>query len=791
MKANQEIIKKNILEVANQQIAENYPKLMPFIIRYNLNTIDEKNNSAIGSFSVLIKQQLLTIPIIYREGNVDATSYIGDDTNGNYYALTKLLYIKFINEAVNDLGKVVSNKSSDKEPPIDKGIIGSLFATPMTFSPKVAALNEFSTEAPTTLDKIASSLKMAPIKAQKGLPKADMIMDMAFKSPEFADSIIKKASENSELSKIIKATLDIAELKKYSNLTKIASYKKAPTVYFTMDQIRDLPKEKKQKAFQKIATEGFYIDNALDEKIVTNDLQKIAQTISNTIYSNLTEITNSGVWTAFTTDMNPINIIAARPLLARVKKPILFTKDLATIEGDSSINLLGIPFTNFDKKSFDIIFSNTKNAIQAHKDNKSYNLFIVIPNTEIVFTRADLIKTSEGYVNPVNGTLGATSFKRILITNNVSRIVNMQGTLYVPMDLAIFVPTARETSDVNNYLNTLNVQDLINKKLPIIKIASTSPDTFLLNKKVYSKRGVIIKLAQAGYKADSIKEIIKTAASSPATEQLLLGLNQQMAHLTQIAQQQTLAMSQISQILASLKKDFEDVKKLNQVTVAQQAQAQQQAQGQQAQLLQAISQMATEVGANPQELIAHAQSQGVSLEDLYSQLSNFIQQAQAQQQEAQPQQPQAQQAQAQQQEAQPQQPQAQQAQGQQQEAQAQQPQAQQAQAQGPATDTNGFMLDNISPQVLAVLEDLANKQVTQSAILSYLTDIDNPKSVVKQYSEKIQQGITGLVRILLIIELNYNDLVKNINVSKVSSFLNRGKSLAKRLTDFYINLENL
>ena len=109
----------------------------------------------------------------------------------------------------------------------------------------------------------------------------------------------------------------------------------------------------------------------------------------------------------------------------------------------------------------------------------------------------------------------------------------------------------------------------------------------------------------------------------------------------------------------------------------------------------------------------------------------------------------------------------------------------------PPTDDNGFFLNNISPEVLKILEEFANKQVAESAILSYLTDIENPKSVIKQYSEQIKAGINALVRILLMIETNYPQLIKTVSETTVSSFLNRGKSLARRLTDFYINLENL
>ena len=878
MKPDEKVVKKNILEVAYEQISNTYPKLMPFIVKYGVHSIDQENKSASGSFFLVIKDELVVIPILYRDGNVDAISYIGNDQTGDYYALTNLLYLKLVNEAVNNLGKVVSNNQAQ---PIDRGVIGALFATPTTFSPKVAS-EQLQQEADVTLSKIASELGMEPVRIKTGLGQSDLIMDMAFQDQDFAQDLLKKASENTALGKVLREVVDVDEVSKYTSLSKLASHNVKytnPTVYFSMDQIKNINSSKKPEALQKIATQGFYVDNAKEEKIADFSYEKTAEAINDTIYSNLTEITNTGAYSCFDTNMELQNVVCAKGLRPwMLDRKTCYTADLVEIENSnrSSTALLGVPFTATNKQNLSIIFNKritTLDNIHSATGVKNlYTLFITLPGGELyeaTIDENDLTRVNDGYTISIDGKVGAMDFYYIKVTDKVNRILNNQGVLTIPFTSLLVVRKERgvRPKSVTGYLNSSNILDLTAQKLPIIKVANVGPDKFLLNGINYSKEGLVIKLAQEGYTETSIHSIVKTAASNPSSEQLLMGLSQQIAQLTQTAQQQSLTMSQIAQLLASLKKDTVAAKRIAQVQAkaqvqqtrlqkaqvqaqAQQAQAQQaqgqqvqaqaqqaqaqQAQGQQdpnaqaqqaqaqqaqaqqaqaqqdpnaqaqqdpsqgqdeqAQLIQAIQEMAKQMGVDGNKLIQQAQQQGVSLQDLFTQLQNYMQQgqqAQAQGQQAQGQQdPNAQAQQAQTQGQQDPNAQAQQAQ-----AQPGQPQPGQPGQQGgsdlPPSDPNGFVLPNIDPNVLNTLQNIANKQVTESTILSYLTDIYNPKGIVKQYSDSVKSGITGLVKILLIIEINYKTLSKQVSESTLSSFLNRGKSLAKRLTDFYINLENL
>ena len=86
---DKKVMKNKILEVAYQQLTSEFPSFAQFVVKYSLDEIDNDGKSAIGSFRLIIGKDVFTIPIIYRDGNVDSTSYIGNDKSDRYYSLTK------------------------------------------------------------------------------------------------------------------------------------------------------------------------------------------------------------------------------------------------------------------------------------------------------------------------------------------------------------------------------------------------------------------------------------------------------------------------------------------------------------------------------------------------------------------------------------------------------------------------------------------------------------------------------------------------------------------------------
>ena len=86
---------------------------------------------------------------------------------------------------------------------------------------------------------------------------------------------------------------------------------------------------------------------------------------------------------------------------------------------------------------------------------------------------------------------------------------------------------------------------------------------------------------------------------------------------------------------------------------------------------------------------------------------------------------------------------------------------------------------------------MANKRVLESSIISYLSTLNTPKSTIKTYVDKIKDGVNGMVRVLMIIDSNYYKMLDNVSEGALSSFLNKGKALSKKMTDFVVNIESL
>ena len=823
---NKKVFEKNILEVAYQQLAEQYPKFLPLLIRYAITEVNEEEGTALGNFTLLINDSIVHIPIIYRDGNVDATSYIGNDDEGIYYALTKSIYNKICSSVVNDLGMVIDkNKAEQNSETIDRGVIGQLFATPSTFSPKVASVNKFS------LKKIAEELGEPPAKV---LP-SNMLTELAQKSDQVYQGLKKLASQNPYFKNLINDLVNWRAVETNRKMTKLASMEdEAPTVYFTVDETKGLPKHKRQEALQKIAMQGFYVDRKEITKTAM-PIEKIAQTFAQTISKSMETVSMPGIWTVMTKDHKLKTIIVGNSDITTSDDTGTPVKELKAMDNKGTEyrkveEVVGVPFTDFDVAKAKIVLENTMSINTIIREGRSdFTLIAIEPNKDVFIKSlyTTPIKTPNGYLIREAGKFGSFIYKNILITPQVNNIMLYGDTILIPDSKVLFKERKEIIYSASREFATLSDLTIQNILPGIIKVASNN-GALKINNGWYSARGAVIKLAREGFDDESINTIIKTAAQSNTTEQLLAALNTQMANLQQIAQQQTMTLQQLTQLIAEMKQSIDTQTAIQTQAVQQtqsaaqpdmsqaddasaqkqdtntQAQAQtQQLQGQdngqdEQQLVEAITQLAQTIGQDPNQLIQQAQAQGMSLEDLYVQLANYIQQAQSQggqaQAQTQQQDPNAQaQAQTQQQDpnaqaAMAQDPNAQAAMG----GQGMQGQPPAGDNQGlPPTDPNGFVVSNIDPATLAKLEEIANKQALDGAILTYLVNLDNPDTAIKQYVDEIKTGINGLVRVLLIIDTNYKDLLKNISETTLSSFLNRGKSLAKRLTDFYVKLITL
>jgi len=827
MSVNIKILKQNVLDEAHKQLTENYPGFVQFIAKYTISDVNDDGSSAIGYFILIIAGKKLTIPIIYRDGSVDAMSYIGDDESGRYYALTKTLYNKLINSISNALGTAITKKELNDEQDnnvVDRGIIGSLFATPMTFSPKVASLLSKESSHYIDFDAVkkgfmrAKFKKVGLIKEASNYNDDSMLMDMAYKDKNIAIKLNKLASDNRFSSLLESIGVNKEELDSIINshiLSKIANERSnKPVVYTKIDETKLLPIEKRAEAITKIATQGFYIKNkdTLTKEAETNT-EKIKQLVSRTILSSTTDVNSSGIWTMFTKDLKTKTVIVASnadsvqstyPYSYRESKKInkVFMFDDNVIKSNTS-NLIGVKKENHGMGYLDVLNMHLKNKVS---DFEHADFLIIANDKEIMYYdtyNLNITKIRNRIIADI--TIKTNSWNRIIITPNseINRIIINEGTMYVPESNTFFVKRSEQGFKLNNFMTDMDLESMFFNKTASIHYSDD--EIFRYKGSALREKQLVVKLAHEGYTEDSIKKIIKTAKDNKNIETPLMALNQQTAQLVSQVQNQNLTMQQVIMLLGSIK---ESIDQTNQVLL-QQAGALNQTQQGDEQLTQTnevqdnntatntndmsqqgqsspeeqIAVLAQQIGQDPSNLIAEAKKQGMSMDDLLLQLQNYVAQQGASAQQQQTQDPTQQQAQD------PSQMQAQDpAQQQTQDPSQMQGDDQQQQVQ---TDENGFMPQNIDPEMLETLKELADKKVLESSIISYLSTIDTPESTVKQYIEELKNGVNGMVRILMIVDSNYKNMLDSVSDSVLSSFLNKGKSLAKKMTDFVLEVESI
>ena len=626
------VLKKNILEEAYKKLLSEYPDFMQFVIKYSIDEVNEDDGTAVGSFILLINDTPLTIPIIFRDGNVDVTSYIGYEETGRFYALTKLLYNKLIKSISSGFGRLIDKKEGENEP-VDRGVIGSLFATPNTFSPKIASiLEEYSTDV--TDEVIDTLIKKASYgEVEKELPKPTLVLDLAYKSKPFAQTLLKEASANTPLGEFLRKTIDVSEIKKIASfhlLTKEASYT-GPAVYTTRDLVLNfLPQSEQPIALQKLATQGFYIKNELHEKTASFRKLTYKDIFKQSLVKNIEETRSSGAWNVFRKDGNLETIVIAQELNNLTNNKLLMFNS-------QGVTTAGKPFPVGIKHKNKDLYKTIKMALHplVTSPDKANYVICVASDSDVVVARIPL---DEG-ITKVNGenkyVFSAYDDIDYIVTEEVSRVIKNQGNYYLPYNRCIFV-NAEPLIGVSYY--TYKDFDKFAVDARIELYYSPRDNSYLVNGSKLREPQLVVKLAHLGYPESEINEIIKTAKANPEQTIPLVELNNQMAALLQMVQNQTLTLQQVIAILSSLKQSIDTQTQLlaqaqqvdeAQVQQADQAQAQQMQQADQTQqadqqaqaqqdgdLTNQIAQLCQQLGLDPNQTIQQAQAQGMSMQDL-------------------------------------------------------------------------------------------------------------------------------------------------------------------------------
>ena len=93
----------------------------------------------------------------------------------------------------------------------------------------------------------------------------------------------------------------------------------------------------------------------------------------------------------------------------------------------------------------------------------------------------------------------------------------------------------------------------------------------------------------------------------------------------------------------------------------------------------------------------------------------------------------------------------------------------------------------MTPQMLDQLQEVADKDILNASIIQYLIDTPDAKGVVGQYLDDVEKGVNGLAKTLLTVEIQRKNFTKSISEGKLESFINGGKTILNRLTDFTID----
>jgi len=759
-----------IHDEAMKQLAENYHELLPKLVKIDIDHIEEDLSYAVGAAYFMISGRIIFAPIIYRDGAVDSISYIGDTENESLYGLTKKMYKRIISSTKLEFGQVVDKKEQDRML-IDKGIIGRLFATPQTISPKVASDENYH-------DNVIIDLLNSPVFANSFMKLAadDKYNKVLHKI--YSDRVFEKLDSVSRMEKIAEATYDDDSAMIY---TKIAD-------------LSGLQPKKRQEAALAIARDGFYkvasdTEDMSHKKSAVFALPKIGEMLMKS-KSSLEVLTEPGIYNALAKNLDLIPVVVANDGSSGTTRLYLGKQSITVREGKQVGRRKAWDLGTDEKKEFigmpagainDDPRSHIASVFGGEVDPKRADGIVLIASKDEIslydigtLTRVGnelVLKVWESGANDRSIVVGEN---HTYTKSNDTIFINPKHVLFVKRKGSLAIPSRDSVNEPDALSTLLTTSDL---DATFVKTASYditySAGAFFYGGNRMSREGVVYEMQEQGFDRESINEIIKTAQASPDVP----------VDFNEVSQTLKAILAELAEAKYSLK----DLKGALMGVSAEQGQEPAPQEGEPAQqpasneeippedqeaLKQEIMQVAQSVGANGEDVIRAGEERGMTLPQIAAQINQEV----ATIQQSQGQQPQGgeapQEGMATQEGAQPN--------GQ---VQGQAPQEQspeQLQAQGYNT--------SMSPEMLDQLQQIADKDVLNASIISYLVDTTDAKAVTMQYIDEITRGVNGLARTLLLVEIQRGNFADQVGDKQISSFLSRGKTLLNRMTDFVIDV---
>ena len=757
-------LKALISDEVNKQLAENYQELLSKLVKIDVEHMEEDMSYAIGAAYFMIGGRLIFTPVIYRDGNVDSISYIGDVENDKLYGLTKKMYKKMTSIMAHDFGEVMSKKNEERAR-VDSGIVGQLFATPRTYSPKTASEDNDG--------MIVSALG-----------------DDTFRS-NFRQLM---ADENyTDVMGGVYGDMVSDRMRDVDTFSKTASYEKPVSKrrFETISSLRALPLEKRASAAIEIARNGFFEENVTLNKVAAQNIPKFGEQLINSS-GNTVVAKEPGVYNFIGKDYGLVKGFIGR---------IGFSSELMIVTPFGALNVeyghnrergydnedkgfLAIEGSFFKKPTSDIAmiakaFDSKKrkkdkgNSI-AHpmSEDRAVNRGIIIsPNaTEVYIFRVDTNPVSVGDKKVYISDRYDSTEVEIIVDPSCRRFMRSEGRVICHPDM---VTTTKEAmyggfrEEVKSRL--LGTRDLDS---PIVKTAEFTvgykAGAYMLDKIAMPQAHFVSALTDKGFNLLASKEIVKVAESGQGSDVALQEMSQTMKAILAEITENKHTTTQVLELMS-------------------QAQGQGQADGAQQeddpQTVQAIQEMAQMLGADPEQILSQAKEQGVPLEEIATEMGAAVEQQQGQgqapQANVQPQEG-AQQMDPAQAQGQPVDPAQAQAQGQ-----GQPVDPAQAKAQA-SLQAEGFN-QNMTPEMVQQLKEISDKDMFNAAIISYFVDSTNAGDVIHQYIDEIDGGVVAMAKVMLFIETQKGKMTETVGEKQISVFINRGKNILNRMTDFVID----
>lgn len=742
-------LKQLITDEAYTQLSQKFPSLVPMIVGVNIVEVMD-DNTALGGVVIASNDKRLVVPVVYTNGNVDATTFIYNEGTDILLALTKKI-VKFITSTDGSFtGSVVSPDQQDFG--FDTGNIDRVFIPPKTYSPKIAS-------------------------GESGL-----LMAVLEKSASFREAVVRNLSRKDfreEFSKMYGedavSYINSIEIEKTASSIDTTE----PEVLFSLEKIASSNWEHKKEAAIEFAKNGFVISHGVNAQ--KKSLEKIA-----TIETRLKEITGDealesvdfdspGVYTVYRKkDLKPTEVVVANDFTGR--NPNVFGKTIKTFGGDG-VNK-GNPIIG---KRISVSESSIIEPFngQQFSDNARYALIFKKDNSIMygISRFGDSMEVEKGLGSTIIKLDFAHPIDTINIEKNSSASpVILGSTIYVGDKNIGIIKLSEGSANEQKKDIPIRMRDLdaaYNRSGDIVKVAFDGVE-YNYNNNVYSKHAIVTELLKEGYDKASIYNLVKTAAGEGSAEMIAINAKLDMlaSMITNLAGQVQAQQIQQQQGLASI--PAVDGQAMTDEDIAQAA-------GE-------IGVQSPDGSMEPQQQIdaetaaamqQYAPQDGTMMQDPYTGIPTEEMQAaqeQAMQEQALQDQALLQQSQQAPQEMTP-----------------LQDAGMAGQMQGAGMDGQGPQLQDgmntsIDPAILSTLSQLKDSSVMDVGVISMLANNDSMTDIIEEYSGDIISGANALGRILLNAMTKKNRMVDDIGEKKYNQMIKNLKLIFVKTSDLYADM---